>query len=468
MASLIYFGEFLWGIVLIASFAGYGTIIGRLLMKYRFQDDGVAIALGLSFVIVLGGFLNLVRVISAPLIVGLVLAGVVIWVASGGVAKLLVAGKRLRGWDYAILAVLLLGYVNWLCYSQRLEPGKEIPSHALYISDDSAYTLFPTRMLQTGGMGIDPFSDRLTVSALGGEFLQAMVLALLPIEYIHLADPGLAYLAMGVIFLTMRRLTGPARFMLAAIFAAHPTASINASAVAVPVVLLVAMSRVLTRDRATTDIVRSSAGVALLLAALMTLKSTLIPGSVLVVVFWGVILAVTIRRFRPLAIVVVTGLFTLLLLLPWMVCSYWSGGTLLYPLLGAGFRQAMFTTAAPTTDYWSRAALIKTCVKLISSPQTLVLLTGCVGASVYVCVRRTPCSYRAVLFAGCAASLLCMGLYAVVFRVDMMWRYFYPYAAFTNFIAYGTLLRLARSRERGDPSGLLPTSGLLFSSCSTG
>ena len=43
---------------------------------------------------------------------------------------------------------------------------------------------------------------------------------------------------MGVMVMTTRRLTGPARLALGALFAALPTGSINASAVALPVVLL--------------------------------------------------------------------------------------------------------------------------------------------------------------------------------------------------------------------------------------
>ena len=95
--------------------------------------------------------------------------------------------------------------MNWLCCSQRNQPGTPHGAYVLQPFDDPAYTLFPNRMLQTGAIGIDPFSDRLTASALGGEsFLQALVLAVLPVEYIHVVDPGLAYLAMGVVILGMQ------------------------------------------------------------------------------------------------------------------------------------------------------------------------------------------------------------------------------------------------------------------------
>jgi hypothetical protein len=447
MGTFTYIGAFLWGFVLLASFAGYGSLIGRLLGR-KSSDDGLAIAWGLSLLIIVGGGLNLTRAISPGLIVGLVLAGVAAWLARGGVRRLVMAARGLRGWDYLMLGVLLLGYMNWLCFSQCPEPGKRW-SYALVISDDSAYTLYPVQMLHTGGLGIDPFSNRLTQSLGGESFLQALVLAVLPIEYIHLADPGLAYPMMAVLILTMRRVTAPARLALALLFATYPTASQNASAVAIPVVLLVAMARVLGRVRPA-DPAWSGAGVALPLAALMSLKSTLIPGGVLVVFLWGVILAVMTRRIRPVVFGALVGVFALLMLFPWMVCSYWSAGTLLYPFLGEGFREHSSVAFPHKTGYGLRstAAVLDPLIQLASKPQTLVVLTGVAAASICILVRRTTAAYRATMIAGCGASLFCIGLFAVVLGIGDAWRYFYPYPVFTNLLAYGTLFRLASHSGR--------------------
>ena len=452
MPALIYLGGFAWGFVLIANFAGYGAGISRLLRRGP-CDDGLAIAWGLSFLVVLGGALNLARLISAGLLVGLVLGGVALWVALGGVNRLVRGARKLCGLDSLVLAVLLLGYVNWLYFripaepdpkigpSSRVEkPGSGLPSHLLHDLDDPAYTLFPVRMLQTGSLGIDPFNDRLTSSSLGGSsFLQALVLAVLPFEYIHVADPGLAYLAMGVMILTMRRLSAPARLSLAVFFATYPTSAINASAIAVPVVLLVAIARLLRRPRSA-SLVRSSLGVALLLGALLSLKSTLIPGGVLVVFFWGCLLALMTGRVRPIVLGILVGLFTMAMLLPWMIESQGSAGTPLYPYLGEGFREHTLGSM-PHRSKVAPTPLLTILFQGAIKPQRLVLLAGIVASSCCVFARRTTAAQRATLLAICGATLVNLVLLDVVVGWSS-WRYTYPFAVFASLITYRTLLRL--------------------------
>ncbi len=83
MAVLTYIGAFVWGFILLAAFVGYGVALGRLL-RFRRYDGGLAAGWGLAFLIVVGGVLNLARVISPGLIIGIVLGGVAAWLAQGG------------------------------------------------------------------------------------------------------------------------------------------------------------------------------------------------------------------------------------------------------------------------------------------------------------------------------------------------------------------------------------------------
>jgi hypothetical protein len=438
---MTYVGAFLWGFVLFGSFCGYGLILGRVLGR-RFVDGGLAIGWGLSLLIVVGGVLNLAGVISPVLIVSLVLAGQVGWLVLGGPRRLLRAARRLHAWDYLTLAVLLVGYVNWLCFNGRV--GIE---YTIYVIDDSAYTLFPELMLHTGSMGVDPFNYHLTMTGLGGQaFLQALILAVFPLEYIHLADPGLVYPGLAVMLFSgwPRRLTAPARAMLAMVFASIPTALINAGATAVPVVLLLAIVRELEHTRAGGPI-RSGAGVALLLAALLTLKTTLLPIGILLVFFRGVILALTTRRVRPLLEGVVTAVFLVVLLLPWMVFSFYSSGTFFYPVLGEGFREhSEIVMPHRTLD---PVETLRGLVRVVRSPQTLVMLFGLIAASVCIHFRKVSAPYRAAQLAGFGASLVCLILFATAFgRGGMYWRYYYPICAFADLIAYSALLRLVPAK----------------------
>ncbi|HWE39230.1 MAG TPA: hypothetical protein VG406_21960 [Isosphaeraceae bacterium] len=450
MAWLTYVGAFLWGFVLLASFAGHGELVARAL-RWRRADGGLAIAWGVSLLIVVGGALNVLRAISAAVLVALVVAGVVAWVGLGGWRRAAGAAARLRSWELLTALALLLGYVNWMCLNEPPRSSGVQWSHAITCddagTDDGAYTLFPVRMIERGTMGIDPFCDRLTVSALGGEsFLQALVLAVLPIEYIHLVDPGLAYLAMGVMIFSMRRLAPPTRSALAVAFATYPTQSLNASAVAMPVVLLAALARILGRPRAASP-GRHAVGVALPLAALLTLKMTLIPGGVLLVVLWAILLALLTRQLSPLARGALAGVLALAMIAPWMACSYRSAGTPLYPLLGEGFRRHTLVSIPHRAGLSPGVAARKILTEVVPTAKILVLLIGAAAASVGVFRRRTAAGERAALLAGLAASLACIALYGAMFPPRDLWRYFYAYAAFATILAYAAALRW------------LPTSG---------
>jgi hypothetical protein len=438
---MTYVGAFLWGFALLGSFYGHGMIVGRVLGR-RFVDGGLAIAWGLALLIVVGGLLNLAGVISPIVVVSLVLAGQVAWLVLGGPRRLLRAARRLRTWDYLTLAVLLVAYVNWLCFN-----GRTGVHYTIYVIDDSAYTLFPELMLHTGSMGVDPFDYHLTLAGLGGQaFLQALILAVCPLEYIHLADPGLAFPAIGVMLFSgwPRRLTAPARAMLAIFFASIPTALINVGPTVVPVVLLLAIVRELEHAR-TGGPIRSGAGVALLLAALLTLKTTLLPIGILLVFFRGVLLALTTRRVRPLLEGVVTAGLLVVLLLPWMMFSYYSAGTLFYPVLGAGFTE--HSEIVMPHRAMDPVKTLRGLVTVVRSPQTLVMLFGLITASVCVLLRKVSEAYRAAHLAGFGASLVCLILFATAFaKGGMHWRYYYPICAFADLIAYSVLLRLVPTK----------------------
>jgi hypothetical protein len=433
---MIYAGAFLWGPALLGCFFGYGMMVGHVLGR-RSVDAGLAIAWGISLLIVAGGVLNLAGAISPVLVVSLVVVGQAGWLVLGGPRRLFRAVRRLCAWDCLGLAILLMAYINWLSFNARVEPA-----YMLFISDDSSYTLFPELMLRTGSLGVDPFNDRLTLSLGGEPFLQSLVLAVLPLEYIHLADPGLAYAAIGVMLFSgwQGRLTAQARAMLATFFASMPTSSINVSAVGVPVVLLLAIVRELEHRRRGGP-VRSGIGVALLLSAVIALKTTFIPIGVLVVFFRGLILAMTTRRVRPLLLGVVTAMFLIVMLLPWMVSASYSSGSILYPVLGEGFREHSLIVDSHQT--MSLRSTTKALAKVCRSPQMPVMVFGLLASCLCLTLRKTSAPYRAAQLAAVMSCLLCLILFAAAFRAGgEFWRYYYAIGAFANLIAYSALLRL--------------------------
>ena len=206
-------------------------------------------------------------------------------------------------------------------------------------------------------------------------------------------------------------------------------------------VLLVAIVRILAEPRHehTTGM---AVAIALPLAALLTLKSTLIPSSILFVFLWGAILAMSTHRVRPILIGAETGVVTFVMLLPWMIVSYQSAGTLLYPFLGEGLRRHTLVVFPHQDVPFAPGVLLKKVAFVATKAQTLIILIGSAMALLLIFLRHISWTRRAAIVAGLMSSIACVCLYAVIFTSGENWRYSYPFAVLGNFIAYGTLLQL--------------------------
>ena len=121
-------------------------------------------------------------------------------------------------------------------------------------------------------------------------FLQTLVVAIFPVDYIHLADAGLAYLGMGVLLLSSSRLVGPSRLAVGLLFATLPSFVWNASATQLTFFLLLGLTRALYYENGA-NLFRSSVAAAIVLTGLITLKSNLISVSLLFLFLWEVLLA---------------------------------------------------------------------------------------------------------------------------------------------------------------------------------
>ena len=435
-----YIVAFAWGFVLLLSFAGWGLIVGRLLRDELKDDWGQAIARGISLMVIVGGGLNLFHLISDAMVLGLVVTGLIALVALAP----LVAGSRTSPEPRSPLLwvawiSVLLSYINWLYF---FWPSRSnfIPGYSLAESDDQVYAVHPIRMLQTGSLGVDPFNMSQTSSSLGGEaFLQTFVRAILPTPYLHVLDPGVSYLAMAVMLGSMVR----RRWLAAALILLYlsiPSHAANCTAIGLPVVLLMAIYREWSRGGLDRDPVRSAVAVSLPLAALLTLKTTLVPGAAAIVFFERVFAAFSHRRvFRPLAAGLLTGGLTLLLLLPWMISSYASCGSLFYPFLGEGYRaHSAFAMPHKQLSQSPRELLSQTFILSHSPPILGCLVFGLLAAW----ARRGDRALAPTrTFLGClAGSLAYLGLTMVVFSICDSVRYSYPFRAFLLVLSFAFLL----------------------------
>ncbi len=332
------------------SFAGWGSVIWRLLRLKAQFEIGMLTALGLAATAIAGGFLSLGGV-SEPILLRLYLvAGISALIyflvfdrkifASPEFIFLKGLVKNRLALVLAILAVVLI------VLSIAASPNKPFNVH----DDYHAYLVFPCKIIQTGGLGADPFSERRMVALGGQSFLQALLLGLTNLKYINVLEGGLGWL----IFICLVaghciRRNLPPVFWLSLVILLHfvklPLA--NASSTLTSAALFLALMRsffVNTKESLPTRILLSG----LIVAGLCSLKSSnLIGAAILLLAFYlfGASRAKLPRLVDLLLVAVSIGIF----LSPWMLDSYLSSGTLLYPIFGQGYHGSSYGPFPPVS-----------------------------------------------------------------------------------------------------------------------
>ena len=265
--------------------------------------------------------------------------------------------------------------------------------------------------LQEGTLGEDPYNARLTESALGGlPLLQAQVLMVLPINYIHLMDPGVAILAMPLVFLGMARRRGwpdGLAGLLILFMLVLRTHWINASALTMPSLLLLSAYDMLEERAARGSYpLGDLLAIALCSAAVLTMKQTMIPGTVLfLALFFAMASAVGLHRSVAIRAGLIVGLATVLLLAPWMIFSQRATGTPLYPLLGEGYRTHGTTLLPHLSAVSGTRQRINDLVKIACDPRTL-LFFGLGALAVAASCRDGFRRGRGLAFLGALRRLL--------------------------------------------------------------
>jgi hypothetical protein len=302
----------------------------------------------MAIAVALGGLLDRLQAIRPWVLLTFVGAGLVIEVAalartSSG------AGDRLRAWMVANAgtASLLAGWaVVVLLLAVRYlgaVAGTSFNEH----DDLQGYFVFPAKMLQTGSLGPDPFSDRRLVSSLGGQyFLQTLVLCLGDFDNLHLLDSGIAMLVMVgmLVGLAARFALGPGRtLLLLLVFLLAPLPRANITSLLTGAVLLLGLYRsLLDADRPTHRL----AALGVMGGAIVALKSTLlVPAFLCLLLFFAIRAWCSTAPLRELVHALAAALLALAVLVPWMLSMHESSGTYLYPVLGKGFHVSSYAPA---------------------------------------------------------------------------------------------------------------------------
>jgi len=342
-----YFLVFLWSACILVSFAGWGSLLSKILFPNKDIDFGQRVAWGVTLTIVVGGVLNALMAVSRVTVVLWVALGLLSFFLFGllGIKDLLIRAPRRILFLWKSDKLLLFGFFVVL---SLLLFNFTVNIHVNYQPDDKqGYAIFPQKMLQIGGIGYEPFSERRT-HALGGQsFLQTLPLSFLDINSLHVMDPGLANIIVVVLLWGLAGSLQVSRkgvLLVSAIFLSLPPPIMNSSSLVMGLALSLALFRTFQlQERDGTNIFPVAIIVALLTAAICASKSNFIVFSVAYVfIIYSLQLFFLPSKKAILLEFLVTFVLIGLFLLPWMISSYQSCGTMLYPLLGRGYHYSAY------------------------------------------------------------------------------------------------------------------------------
>lgn len=393
-----YLISFSWGICLLLSLTGWGKVLNHILFPNQRIDWGQKAAWGLAFSLIIGGVLNATWNISPTTILIFLGLGLIYYLVDLVNHRQSIASNLLRLFqesrkDKIILAgivtvslLILIQYAGWVS-TGRVNLANMVYADGFNTSDDyHAYLVFPHKMLQLGSMGPDPFSERRIVSLGGQSFLHTFILSVLSDINLNIIDPALPLIiTIGLIIgffhinkASTRRVIFTILFVL---LIAVPKA--NTTSVMLPVALFLSLFRTLDSPEIDRNYwVSNACIIALISAALCTLKSSLIPASALV--FAVSYLCYFLSSNTKLKVVWEFGLATVLVgifLLPWMISLYQSSGTLLYPILGKGYHASAYGITFKSAS--TLLGTVKTALAAFRGIYVFVLiLLGCLSLSI--------------------------------------------------------------------------------------
>jgi hypothetical protein len=452
-----YLRTVLWGGAILVSAVGWGAIVARRL----YGDDarvgwGLEAALGLAVHLALGGLLAVFSLVSLTTCCVAVALGVALFALQAWRRAAATAAppdsdspKGTRPGDIVGVTVIIL--VLGVAVIYYLAMAQDLPGNG---GDDyPAYWVFPKQLLATGTL-FEPFSSRRIYAYGGQSYLQALVLAFSTVSRIGVFDNGICVLVLaGLVIGWVRErprlslaVVVPALLGLIALrYQPHNAASEFSGAV-----FFLAIFRVLDRPRRAGETAWANAlALALVACAVCTLRGSNLAAAALIPAFYyGIRMARegdARRRWAQEAVLV--AVFSLVLLLPWMVLAYRSCGTPLYPLiLGNGSKDFVSfeppITAAGKARFFIAASFYPG--RLPGLP--LAFLAGLLVPS------RASLALRASLAGTALATVILFNALASADHIDSTDRYLFPfglgYFLAVSLVAAGAVADPATRRTR--------------------
>ena len=370
---------FSFGLALLFSWIGIGWLVS-IALRLKTKDSGTLACLGMAVTVVIGGFLNYFGGISKSSLLAVVVSGVILFLIYIATARKEIVSGISKIWKYAkehkavaVIAVIIFGgivlnYTLAVSY-QSYNPG----------DDYQAYFVYPEKMIQTGNMGADPYSERRTISSLGGQaFLDSSVLTLGSAKNFSLLDMGVAYIAFLLLVIGILADSDlPTEYAIAiflvAAFALAPIANITAMYTGAA---LFALAVKLFYKNKTAHF-GHIAVFAIIAAALVAFKNTFAPICGIIAVAFFVLRARDFPAKKIWAEIIGSIAVGLACIFPWMIFSKATTGTWFYPILGKGFYGGAGDTFLSPTSQINVENLFSF-LHAFQTPFLLVFLTLCI------------------------------------------------------------------------------------------
>ena len=411
-----YLTAFAWGIIVLLAFIGYGRLINVILSPGKKFDIGMQAAFGLVLSVIVGGILNLASVISPLAIQVFIIFGVLLlffslikncraWPMSARKAFVFVKENKFFSIATAVIVVIILARYSFA-----------VSFFGFNGADDfHGYMSFPAKMLQTGSLGNDPFSERRVESSLGGQyFLHAIILSATSFKNLHLTDNGLGYLILILLLVGFLREKKVDRYLgmgavLVMTVIVSPVLNITAAYTAAAVIFLFFRLSYQVLEFKNNSPLRNALMVALPLSALCALKSSYIIVSVMLFVGHYFIYFRSLGSFRPLVkefFIAVAAVF--IFLFPWMLSLLASSGTLLYPVFGLGYHGTAYGAFKHVIQF-DLYSLLRFCFEGFNSLITLLPLVV-IGAMMHGLVAGEGKKLLWLIFLSSSAGVLVLAV----------------------------------------------------------
>ena len=355
---------FAWGLLALCALAGWGVVANRLAGRPAGNepDFGLCAGWGMALSLAVGGGGSLVGVATAGFAISYVLVGAAIYCGAWMGRRLPAEFFRSPRFLVACAAAVfvLIRYAAWV--------------HAIdrdCNDDDIAYFAFIARLLDTGTL-IEPFSLRRLAAGYGGQtFLQSLIVAVGSETNAMLMDRGIAVVVcFGLVlgFFPARRPVHYAFALILTVIVPFPVLNSASHITGLAMFLTLFRTFLIVGNPAEADR-RHLWLIGLIMAGTASLRPHF--GFVVAVIAIGYWFFCYRQRHkgvpRYLTSLLGTGLASSLFLAPWLVLSYISSGSALYPLFKGNHR--------PDIDYFHAAQDMATMgasiADFVTSPEML-------------------------------------------------------------------------------------------------